>query len=186
MDNYLNIARQESRGFDYAVRYNTEVGELGSLSVELAATRQLEDTQELFLGKVEDLNGLVGDPKWVGDLKLTLERGPLAVFYGGNWIGDTDSTRENNKSTVTYRNNEYDAILTTDDVIYHNLSVSYDFEDHGVTALVGVANLTDEEPPRVTTQGTGDTFDTVGSVAFYSQYDWFGRRVFANVTFSFD
>ena len=186
IDNYLNIAKQRNRGFDYAVRYNTELGSLGALSVELAATRQLEDVQELFIGKPEDLNGLVGDPEWVGDLKLTLNRGPLAVYYGGNWIGDTDSTRDHNKTTVTYRNNEYGAVLSTDDVIYHNLSVSYDFEDQGITALIGVANLTDEEPPRVTTQGTGDTFSTVGSVAFYSQYDWFGRRVFANVTFSFE
>ena len=186
VDNYLNIARQRNRGFDYAVRYNTEVGSLGDLSVEFAATRQLEDVQELFVGKPEDLNGLVGDPKWVGDMKLTLNRGPLAIFYGANWIGDTDSTRDHGKSTVTYRNNEYGAILSTDDVVYHNLSVSYDFDEYGITALLGVSNLTDEDPPRITTQGTADTFETVGSVAFYSQYDWFGRRVFANVTFSFD
>ena len=186
IDNYLNIARQRNRGFDYAIRYNTEAGSLGDLSVELAATRQLEDVQELFVGKPEDLNGLVGDPEWVGDMKVTLNRGPLAVYYGLNWIGDTDSTRDHGKTTVTYRNNEYGAILGTDDVYYHNLSVSYDFGEHGITALIGVSNVTDEDPPRITTQGTADTFETVGSVAFYSQYDWFGRRVFANVTFSFE
>ena len=186
IDNYLNIANQRNRGIDYAVRFGTDVGTLGDLLVEFQATKQLEDVQELFLGKPEELNGLIGDPEWVGDLKLTLNRGPLAVFYGANWVGDTDSSEDHGKTTVTYRGNEYGAVMATDDVVYHNLSVSYDFENSGITALIGVANLTDEEPPRVTTQGTDDTFDSVGSVAFYSQYDWFGRRVFANVTFSFD
>lgn len=185
-DSFLNIARQTNRGFDYAVRYNTEAGSLGDLSFEFQATRQLEDTQALFANTIEDLNGLVGDPSWVGDLNVTLLRGQFSVYYGGKWIGDTDSTRDLGKSTVTYRNQEYGAILSTDDVFYHNLSVSYDFEDQGITALIGVANVTNEAPPRVTTQGTGAVLDTIGNAAFYTQYDWFGRRVFANVTFNFD
>jgi hypothetical protein len=38
----------------------------------------------------------------------------------------------------------------------------------------------------VTSQGTGSVLETVGNSAFYSQYDWFGRRTFLNVTMNFD
>jgi hypothetical protein len=31
-----------------------------------------------------------------------------------------------------------------------------------------------------------DEVDVVGNSVFYSQYDWFGRRVFMNMTFNFD
>ncbi len=56
--------------------------------------------------------------------------------------------------------------------------------DLGLRVLVGVANLTDKEPPRVSS--VGDGISSVGNSVFFSQYDWLGRRVFANLTYSFD
>jgi len=185
-DSYLNIAEQVNRGMDYAVRYDTEVGSLGSLGVELQATRQLEDTRAYFVDTKEELNGLVGDPEWVGEYNVSLLRGPLAFYYGGNYIGTSDSTRDFGQSTVTYFGETYDAVLATDAVIYHNFSVSYDWEDKGLRMLLGVANFTDEEPPQLTAYSTSAALDMVGNSAFYSQYDWYGRRVFANLTMTFD
>jgi len=53
--------------------------------------------------------------------------------------------------------------------------------------LLGVSNLTGEDPPQVTTEGgTSEEISYVGNAVFYSQYDWFGRRVFLNLTMSFD
>jgi iron complex outermembrane receptor protein len=49
---------------------------------------------------------------------------------------------------------------------------------------LGVANLFDEEPPRLTTLNLGEV-TTIGNSAFYSQYDWIGRRFFLNVTKKF-
>jgi iron complex outermembrane receptor protein len=46
-----------------------------------------------------------------------------------------------------------------------------------------VSNIFDEAPPAVT-RSTGE-FERVGNSAFYSQYDWLGRRAFVNVTGSF-
>jgi len=60
----------------------------------------------------------------------------------------------------------------------------YNFEDIGIRVLLGVANLTDEEPPQVSIRGSD--ISTVGNAAFYSQYDWLGRRIFMNVTWDFD
>jgi iron complex outermembrane receptor protein len=41
-----------------------------------------------------------------------------------------------------------------------------------------------EPPPRLTTLNLGEV-QTVGVSAFYSQYDWLGRRYFLNVTKDF-
>lgn len=184
-DSFLNIARQVNRGFDYAVRYASPLGGWGDLLVELEANRQLEDERALFAETAEELNGLVGDPEWVGEFNVSLSRGPLDVFYSGRYVGSADSTRDLGRSTVTYRDETYDAVLSVDSVVYHNLSVAYNWDDMGLRALVGVANIADEEPPQVTNQGTGAVLQTVGNAAFYSQYDWYGRRFFANLTYSF-
>jgi len=185
-DSYLNIAEQTNRGFDYAVRYDTEAGSLGALSVELQATRQLEDTRAYFAETAEDLNGLVGDPEWVGEFNISLIRDPWSFYYAGNYIGSSDSTDDMGQTFVAYFGVDYDAVLSTDSVIYHNFSVSYNWEEKGIKLLAGIANIADEEPPQVTAQGTGGVLNIVGNSAFYSQYDWYGRRFFANATFSFD
>ena len=52
--------------------------------------------------------------------------------------------------------------------------------------LLGVSNLFDEEPPKLTTLGaTSGENVTVGNSAFYSQYDWVGRNFFLNLTKKF-
>jgi iron complex outermembrane receptor protein len=185
-DSYLNIAEQVNRGIDYAVHYDTDVGSWGSLSFDLQASQQKEDTRAYFADTVEDLNGLVGDPEWVSTFNVSFVRGPLSLYYGGNYIGSSDSTRDLGLDTVTYFGTTYDAVLSTDSVIYHNFSVAYDWERYGIRMLVGVANIGDEEPPQVTTQGTSAVLNTIGNSAFYSQYDWYGRRAFLNFTMNFD
>ncbi|WP_405228779.1 TonB-dependent receptor plug domain-containing protein [Lentisalinibacter sediminis] len=185
-DSFLNIAEQTNRGIDYALRYNTEIDRVGTVSVELQATRQIEDTRALFAETKEDLNGLVGDPQWVGEYNVSLYRGAFSFYYGGNYIGTTDSTRDLGSDTVTYFGDSYRAVLSTDSVIYHNFSASYEWEEQGLTVLLGVANAFDEEPPQLTTQGTSGVIEMVGNSAFYSQYDWFGRRFFLNLKKTFD
>jgi iron complex outermembrane receptor protein len=80
--------------------------------------------------------------------------------------------------------NQVDIDLIAESTVYHSLSASYSF-DNGVVARLGVANLLDELPPRMTSLGTGNEVDVLGQVAFYSQYDWLGRRFFLNLTMDF-
>ena len=78
-------------------------------------------------------------------------------------------------------------VMYVDSVIYHNVSLSYDWEDKGLRVMLGVSNLAGEDPPQVTTEGgTDEAISYVGNSVFYSQYDWFGRRVFLNLTMNFD
>ena len=154
----------------------------------LRATRQLEDTRALFTETAEDLNGIIGDPEWVGKFNFSYYRGPLAINYGGNYIGTSDTTRLlPGDGTIQYFGQTYDAVMYTDSVIYHNISVSYEWEGTGISALIGVSNFTAEKPPQVTTQGgTDEEINYVGNSVFYSQYDWFGRRAYLNLTWNFD
>ncbi|HUE88559.1 MAG TPA: TonB-dependent receptor [Vicinamibacterales bacterium] len=182
-DNFINIAKQTNRGFDVAALYRTTLP-WGSLTIETQHTFQEDDVRAFFAQTPEDLNGLVGHPDWVGRLNLTFDREQWSYFWGVNFIGSSSNHGEFGGNTATYRGEPVRVVLRTDTVVYHAASVTREFEDWGLTARLGVANLFDEEPPRVTTLNLGEV-NTIGNSAFYSQYDWLGRRYFLNLTKAF-
>ncbi|MGI9237148.1 MAG: TonB-dependent receptor plug domain-containing protein [Woeseiaceae bacterium] len=188
-DSYINIANQENSGFDFAVRYITEIGP-GSLKVDFKTTKQEDDVQALFVETPEDLNGRVGDPEWVGESRVTYDFGAWSLFWGMDWVGDSDSTDQyienQGKQTVTYRGTEYRGVFATDDVYYHAFSASYEWEN-GVTLLGGVANAFDENPPQLTRETVStDIYTMIGNSVLFSNYDMLGRRFFVNATWVFE
>jgi iron complex outermembrane receptor protein len=188
-DSFINVSKQQARGLDIAAALNQELGGWGVLSLDTQWTVSFEDTVALFDNTEEDLAGLAGHPDTVGNLNLTLNKGEWSVAWGMNYIGETDNTdrfrRLTGQTTVTDAQGVVRATkLKAESVLYHSLSASYSF-DNGFTALLGVANLTDEAPPRMTSWRTSNEVDIVGQSAFYSQYDWLGRRFFVNLKMEF-
>lgn len=187
-DSFINVAKQQARGVDLAAAFNYEMG-WGNLSLDTQWTVSFEDTVALFDNTEEDLSGLAGHPETVGNFNTTLNRDHWSFTWGINYIGETDNTarfqRRTGQTTVVDSTGVVRATkLVADSVVYHSLSASYAF-DNGVTALLGVANVTDEAPPRVTSWNTSNEVDVVGQSAFYSQYDWLGRRIFLNLKMEF-
>ena len=69
--------------------------------------------------------------------------------------------------------------MSTPTVLYHAASVTKELAGFDLT--LGVSNLFDKEPPRVSVLN-GGTISTLGQSAAVSQYDWLGRRFFINVS----
>ena len=183
-DSFINIATQRNRGWDLSALYRTEVGR-GSLTIETQHTYQVEDTKALFAETREDSNGELGHPEWVGRLNVTYDLQDWSFFWGANIIGKADNYESFGGNTATYRGETVRVVLDADAVTYHSFSVSREFSDYGLQAILGVANAFDEEPPQLTTLNLGEV-DTEGRSAFYSQYDWLGRRFFLNLTKTFE
>jgi iron complex outermembrane receptor protein len=185
-DSFINVAKQQIRGMDFAAQWTRELpGIWGTVSIDTQWTLNLEDTVALFDETEEDLSGEASHPEWVGNVYLTLEKNQWAFFYGLNYIGETDNFASFGRNTVTNAEEEQVNIdLIAEATVYHSLSASYDFEN-GIVARLGVANLLDQDPPRLTSLGTGNEVDVLGKAAFYSQYDWLGRRFLVNLTMGF-
>jgi len=185
-DSFINVAKQQIRGIDVAAAWVGEVpGNWGTLSIDTQWTVNFEDTNALFDQTEEDLAGEAAHPETVGNFYVTLDVNDWSLFYGLNYIGETDNFASFGRTTVTNAEGELVNIdLVAEATAYHSLSAAYNFES-GLVARVGVANLLDEEPPRMTSLGTGNEVDVLGEVAFYSQYDWLGRRFFVNLTMDF-
>jgi len=157
-DSYINVSRQHNRGLDVALRYTQEIG-LGTLTVDTQHTLQFEDTIGLFDNTEEDHAGEAGHPDWVGNLNLTLTRDLWSFFWGVTFIGETDNYASfGTDQALWYGNEMVDLDLTAEDTMYHHLSVSREF-DGGFTARLGVANVFDEEPPRMSSYTTGSEVD---------------------------
>jgi outer membrane receptor protein involved in Fe transport len=183
-DSFINIATQRNRGWDLSALYRTEVGP-GSLTIETQHTYQTEDTKALFADTAEDTNGELGHPEWVGRLNVTYDLQDWSFFWGANIIGQASNYDSFGGNTSTYRGETVRVVLDADTVTYHSFSLSREFADYGLRAIVGVANAFDEAPPQLTTLNLGEV-ETQGRSAFYSQYDWFGRRLFLNLTKTFE
>jgi len=157
----------------------------GTLTFDTQHTIQTKDSQALFPDNIEDTNGELGDPKWVGRLYTYYDRGPWSMFWGVDYIDSVSNYESFGSNTATYRGETVRVILDADAVMYHSLSISRTFDEYGITAVLGMANAFDEEPPQLTTLNLGEV-NTEGRSAFYSQYDWFGRRYYLNLTWDFN
>lgn len=180
-DSYLNVNSQTNRGIDLTMSYRHETP-LGDLTVQSQLTYQLEDTTALFVGTTVDANGNNGDPFFVGNLDFRLDQGNWTYFWGMNIIGpssDADNVVGSAPASALAGNPARNFEIDAETTIYHSFSVRYAQDDW--TILGGIANLSDEAPPAVTTVG-GAQQSTIGPSRFDSQYDFIGRRVFVRLS----
>jgi iron complex outermembrane receptor protein len=181
---FINISQQVNRGIDLTIRYDKELPwNIGALTVDGQFTWQLKDTKALFEGFVENPNGLIGDPQFVGNLNLQLAHGPWTGSWGIDMIGHQSNYDHFGSHTVTFLGVTHDVRAQADFATFHSLSIKRDIDTWSM--LAGVANVFDKGPPQVTTVGSGlGEYDTVGTSVLSSQYTqaYYGRRVFVRAT----
>jgi iron complex outermembrane receptor protein len=185
---YINLDQQRAEGWDIEASYATELPNGMGLSFVTSHTIMTTKETTNAEGIVTSYNGRAGNPKWVGNLTTRLSRGDWAVTWRVNHFDSTDQNSGRitplaasntwagaNGEDVTYY---YDRTL--DSRTYHNMSFNYMFGD-GWAANLSVTNLTDLLPPR----GSDNGLSVQGDGAFYSQYDWKGRRWGLNIQKTF-
>ncbi len=188
-NSFLNINSQKNSGIDVTTRIVHDFPGDTTLTFQSLMTWQTKDEVALFEGNFEDNNGLAGQPKWVGDFNLSLDTGPWNIFYGLDVIGGTDNTEyfvERSgalcQDFTTY-STPVCAKLDIDAKLYHSIAVTREIDDN-FRLTVGMTNITDAKPPRVTdVSGTGVDFK--GKGVLYSQYDLRGRRAFVNLNIQY-
>ena len=185
-DSFINIAEQDNRGIDFTVRYVKDLS-WGTVTFDSQTTWTLENYTSTFAGNFDDPLGEVGYPELVGNLNLTVQRGPWVGFWGYDWIGEQDSfkefVRKNGSPFLTIDGRQVEVKGKADFTGFHSLSLAYEADDWKLTG--GVANLFDEKPPKASTV-IGE-YSTTGNSIFGSQYTeaFYGRRVFVRMSKSF-
>lgn len=190
-DKYVNIASQNNSGLDVSANIRHDMGSLGTLSFLADMTWQFRDASRLLpTSPTTSDNGEAGSPRWVGDFKLSWQtRGGTTLYYGMNVIGGTSDmsdflARNNNDPCINSAlRGRYCPKLDTPATFYHNVSLTQDVGDR-FSLTLGVSNLFDTRPPRVSVLN-GGVISMLGPVVAASQYGFEGRRVFVNVSSKF-
>ncbi len=189
---FRNIVSQTSRGIDLTARYNRDIGP-GKLTLDAQFSYTLEDSQELFPGSTDDFNGVIGEPKVVGNTQLRYRWNDFTIAWSTQFVGHqsnydyqfgTNLSPPSNYTTP--QGSAFVAKNHAEAMWYHGLSVRYEADKW--EGIVGVTNLFNEAPPKVSPalQDRGNfTYGRVGSYAFATQYDYIGRQVFVNLTHRF-
>jgi iron complex outermembrane receptor protein len=182
-DSYINVATQTNKGWDFALKWVTELFG-GNLTLDTQVTHQTEAITALFEDTVRDENGEFGEPEWVGRAWLNWDRNDWSLFWGMNYIGDVSNYERYGGNTTTYRDEEVRVVLDADAVLYHSFAVTKVFDNLGLRAVLGIRNAFDKDPPQVTRLNLGQ-LEKAGSAAFYSQYDYYGRTFHGSLTWNF-
>ena len=183
-DSYINVNEQSTRGIDLTLRYDHEF-DFGNLTFEGTGTWTLEDVVHLFDPSLEsgfdtsEFNGTIGDPDFVANTRLSLERGDWTYSWFMDFINGT-SQRDFAAENVTYQGVPGTRIVTTDPVVYHDASIRWEGET--LTILFGIQNVLDEPPPLIST-GVATRRGNVPLAG--TQYDLRGRTAFLRFSKTF-
>ena len=183
-DQYININRQRTKGYDLLVRFEDDYA-FGKLDVEGQFTYTLEDIVELFDSAQasgfasSDQVGAIGRPQLVGNVRTALKRGDWTYTWNMNYVDGTQNLNLNPVHTYFgFPNARRD--IWAESRLYHHASVRFDQPNWTVT--VGLRNIFDETPPLVSS-GVASRYGNVP--AFATQYDWYGRSAFASFKYKF-
>ena len=181
---YINVNQQKVSGYDLLARYEDDFS-FGKLEIQGEFTYTKEDVSLLFDdpesgGLTRENNvGNIGRPELVGNLRTALTRGDWMYTWFMDYVGETKNL--DLSPTFTYQG--YAGAtrdLVADSALYHTVSVRY--EQPKWSLLVGVRNLMDKAPPEVST-GAATRYGNVP--AFATQYDLYGRTLFARIDYKF-
>lgn len=188
-DGFINVNSQVNEGIDVTGNISQDLGAWGKLDFTAEMTWQLKDTRALFTGTEQDFNTRNGDPRWTGAFNLLWTKDSFSVYYGLNVIGSSSDLNEylRDGGSECYASSAlfpggYCERLAVKAVFYHSISITKKLP--GVEITMGVTNLFDTKPPRVSIYNNSET-TTYGSSVFSSQYDLIGRRAFVTVKTKF-
>jgi len=210
-DKYINIADQKTKGIDVTGLVQHRLGGLGQLSFLANMSWTLKQQFSLFPDQPEDLLGVIdaqsqtrtGTRKWVGDFRLTWRiPGGWSAFWGTEIFSGASNEKEyraNHGGTLCNDsfNTDINGIPTTIPVYghycvdvkvptawYHNASITKELGKN-LEMTVGMRNIFDKRPPKVSTIGGVGVPGVIGPVVATSQYDFIGRRMFFSVSQKF-
>ncbi|MCB2108485.1 MAG: TonB-dependent receptor [Rhodobacteraceae bacterium] len=181
----VNAANFRAEGIDFRVAYTVDVGEWGSVDLDLNGTRVFKSIkQDASFLPANNCVGLVGDicskpdPKWRWLQTTSWNFDNLMLQLRWQYIGKVsrDTVALQGDSPANY------AVPTISARHYFDLTGSYQVTDN-VSIRGGITNLFDKKPPVVgndyggTLENSGNTYPAV--------YDPIGRSFFLGASASF-
>jgi outer membrane receptor protein involved in Fe transport len=174
----LNYASSTSRGIDFEVSYNGNLGDVGKLGTRLVYTRTLQRDDFLdpaFPNLADQLLLELGDPKDAFNLNVDFSMDKLRFDYQMRYIGrmvvnfaedfyEVNGDPPENEDWAYRRN--FPAVM------YHDVRAGFDFTDD-INGYVGIDNVKNKVPPLgLTATGGGSGIYEARGRYFYMGVKW--------------
>src|SRR5690606_16169509 len=167
-------------------RYDNDFA-FGNLESEGNFTYTVEDVTQLFAdprqggSAISNFVGHFGRPELVGNVLTALKRGDFTYTWFMDYVSSTKHLADD--PTFTYFGWE-NAVrdIVAESRLYHTASLRY--EQPKWSLLVGVRNVFNDQPPTIS-GGLTNTSRDGNTPAFATQYDWYGRTMFARWNYKF-
>ena len=138
----LNVALATAEGVDTEVRFGFET-EYGQIDASVLWSHMLERTQQAFPGdEIDDIAGTFNGSSFAEDkvsYSVDWSKGDFRAAYLGEMIG---SMTAGDAFGVGYTQ-------SIDSQLYHDIILGYSYKDSGLSATLGLTNVTDEAPPFI-------------------------------------
>lgn len=184
---FVNLSTDIVKGYEFTGRFATDLFG-GRFTFNADVTRYTEQSDKVFPEEfLLDSNGTYITPDWVGSFNATYRTGSTTFRYGLEWLDSSSGTYDFFATSRTTGEVDQalaqsfrdDFILEVEDYFLHQASIQFDITDKYEMTL-GVRNLFDTEPPRISAGVT-----TIGNAPLSSLFDFTGRQFFVNTTFKF-
>lgn len=175
-NNYLNVGTVIDRGIDLNIRSTFKLPYEVKLTFNSQHSWTLRSTTELLPGTIQDYNGTIGNPRYVGNFDFRFDWRTWTVDWFVATVGPTSDSKFGPNTAASYRGTgvPYQFLDKTGFYAISNLSVRKQFRN-GITAEAGVQNLFDLKPPSYSDLGYESL---IGQTPLTSQYDLYGRSIF--------
>ena len=180
-DNYINVGQLTDRGIDLTIRTSYKLPHDVTFRIDSQHSWTLQQTTELLPGTVQDFNGTVGTPRYVGNYNFRFDWKDWTLNWFVFTVGPTSDSKLGSNMAASYRGTgvPYEFLDKTGFYAISNISIRKTFTKLGLTAEAGLQNAFDRKPPAYTDLGYENV---IGATALSgTQYDYFGRSVFFQV-----
>lgn len=179
---YRNIPTESTAGIDYTVSYEHEFN-FGKLSSDAQFSWYRYYKSQAYEGSViNDYAGLIGQPKWVGDVQTKFTHKDWTVAWTANYTGVSSNLGYYNETGET-ATSTYTA--STPPFVTHDLELRYRGKEFEVIA--GINNLLNDTPPEIGSGIYAGSASRLGNYPFSSQYysGLIGRQFYLNLSKDF-
>lgn len=184
---FINLSENIVKGYEFNARLGFDLFG-GRMLLNANAVKYTEQSDRLFPEEVLlDRNGITGTPDFVGSFDATYRRGSVTARYGFTFLNASSGTYDYYATSrldgtvdpATLQDLRDTYKLEVPAYFLHNASVQFNAAER-LQFTVGVRNIFDTEPPRVSAYDT-----TIGNAPLVSLFDFQGRTFFVNTTVNF-
>ncbi|MFM7349893.1 MAG: TonB-dependent receptor domain-containing protein [Erythrobacter sp.] len=184
---FINLSENIVKGYEFNARVGFDLFG-GRMLLNANAVKYTEQSDRLFPEEVLlDRNGITGTPDFVGSFDATYRKGPVTLRYGFTFLDASSGTYDYYATSrldgtidpATLQDLRDNYKLEVPAYFLHNASVQFNAAER-LQLTVGVRNIFDTEPPRVSAYDT-----TIANAPLVSLYDFQGRTFFVNTTVQF-